>query len=126
MTVVELLAEFGRLGIRLEAQGERLRFHPRSAMTSELLSRLKAHKGELLTLLRPTESPTRPAVDAPPTSAKAVCRCGSTETTDVAIHDGASLRRDCAKCGRFVDFPVWYGRATQRTESNCAIPQPVA
>jgi hypothetical protein len=38
-----------------------------------------------------------------------VCKgCGSTETRDTIIHDGASLRRDCAVCDRFVSFPIWY------------------
>ena len=52
MSAAELLMDLGRLGIRLEADGERLRYHPRSALTPDLLGRLKANKGELLTLLR--------------------------------------------------------------------------
>ncbi|HEX4129735.1 MAG TPA: hypothetical protein VHZ24_06810 [Pirellulales bacterium] len=36
-------------------------------------------------------------------------RCGSCDTIDVPIHDGQSLRRDCARCNRFIDFPLWYG-----------------
>lgn len=43
------------------------------------------------------------------------CRCGSAETVDVPIHDGRSLRRDCARCRRFIDFPVWYGRAKSKS-----------
>ncbi|MBN2024923.1 MAG: hypothetical protein JW809_19255 [Pirellulales bacterium] len=39
-----------------------------------------------------------------------VCRCGSTTWRDVPIHNGQSVRRDCARCGRFLDFPRWYGR----------------
>ena len=40
----------------------------------------------------------------------ASCRWGSREYVDVSIHDGQSVRRDCAARGRFVDFTVWYGR----------------
>jgi hypothetical protein len=38
------------------------------------------------------------------------CRCGSSRFVDVPVHGGASLRRDCAECGRFISFPVWHGR----------------
>lgn len=41
---------------------------------------------------------------------RAVCRCGSTRWRDVPIHGGASVWRDCGRCGWFVGFPVWYGR----------------
>lgn len=34
-------------------------------------------------------------------------RCGATEFVDVPIHDGESIRRDCAQCGRTVSFPTW-------------------
>jgi len=40
----------------------------------------------------------------------AVCRCGSTQWRDVPIHGGRSIRRDCARCGRFLGFPLWYGQ----------------
>jgi hypothetical protein len=43
-----------------------------------------------------------------------VCpRCRSTEHTDVPIHAGRSTRRDCRKCGKFLGFPVWIGRAAR-------------
>jgi len=46
-----------------------------------------------------------------PTSKPARCpRCGSTATVDVPIHAGASTRRDCAKCGRFVAFVRWHAQ----------------
>jgi len=48
MSAAELLLDLGRLGILLEADGERLRFHPRSALTPDLLDLLKAHKADLL------------------------------------------------------------------------------
>ena len=40
------------------------------------------------------------------------CVCGSTELVGVSIHAGRSVRLDCAKCGRFVEFPVWYGNSS--------------
>lgn len=46
-----------------------------------------------------------------PVSHTSACdRCRSREFRDVSIHDGASIRRDCAVCGRFLCFPVWYGQ----------------
>jgi len=53
MSAAELLLDLGRLGIRLEADGERLRYCPRSALTPDVLGRLKAHKADLLAILRP-------------------------------------------------------------------------
>jgi hypothetical protein len=50
MTAVELFAELTRLGIRLEAHGDRLRYSPRSAVTPDLAKRMNDHKGELLAL----------------------------------------------------------------------------
>ena len=89
---------------------------PPYALTPELLGRLKAHKAELLALLRP-KSEAAVAVPVPTRTAEAepevaVCRCGSTSWQDVPIHDGQSVRRDCGRCGRFIGFPVWYGRET--------------
>ncbi|MFQ5735054.1 MAG: hypothetical protein ACE5KM_24230 [Planctomycetaceae bacterium] len=49
-----------RAGIHLEAHGDRLRFHPRSAMTPDLIDRIKAHKNELLAILRPDDDPDAP------------------------------------------------------------------
>jgi len=47
-----LMADLARLGIRLRANGNRLRYSPRSAVTPDLANRMKAHKGELLAILR--------------------------------------------------------------------------
>jgi hypothetical protein len=121
MNAAELLLDLGRLGIRLEAHGDRLRYSPRSALTPDLADRLKAHKAELLVMLRPTPE-LAPALsvatsDAPAKPAKAVCRCGSTIWRDVAIHGGQSVRRDCGRCGRFLDFPVWYGKDALQNET---------
>lgn len=138
MITSDLLLDLGRLGIRLEADGKRLRYFPRSAVTPDLLARLKAHKPELLELLRTdaTAPPTAPGSTFDNSDAlgittalrpaqrelepfpivanrrdasKPVCRCGSTTSRDVPIHGGESIRRDCGRCGRFLDFPIWYG-----------------
>lgn len=116
MNAAELLLDLGRLGIRLEAHGDRLRYSPRSALTPDLLDRLKSHKAELLALLRPApEAPlSLPVVtsEAPSKPTKPICRCRSTTWRDMPIHGGESIRRDCGHCGRFLDFPVWYGKDT--------------
>ena len=52
MSATQLIADLARLGIRIEAHGDRLRYSPRSAVTPDLAQRLKAHKSELLSILR--------------------------------------------------------------------------
>ncbi|NLF09477.1 MAG: hypothetical protein GX594_16075 [Pirellulaceae bacterium] len=116
MSATELLLDLGRLGIRLEADGERLRYRPRSALTPDLLGLLKAYKTELLALLRPVAAVQAEPMPTTKPTAKPVCRCGSTVWRDVPIHNGQSVRRDCGRCGRFLDFPVWYGNTALQTE----------
>ncbi len=58
--------------------------------------------------------PPEPAASPPPEPAAvetgdACSRCSSTEFRDTPIHDGQSVRRDCAICNRTLGFPVWYG-----------------
>jgi len=129
MSASTLMADLARLGIRLEARGDRLRYRPRQALTLDLVQRMKVHKQEVLTILATSDLPetTRAAYqsfDRSPTAdhrSKAVendstvpqCgRCGHTEYRDTPIHDGQSVRRDCANCGRTYGFPVWKGEAT--------------
>ena len=57
MSAARLMANLNRLGIRLEARGDRLRYSPRSAVTPDLADRMKAHKGELLAILRTGGAP---------------------------------------------------------------------
>lgn len=47
-----LLTALVRRGIELQARGDRLRYRPRSALTPGLVERIRAHKPELLALLR--------------------------------------------------------------------------
>jgi hypothetical protein len=114
-TFHELLAECDSLGIRLLPTGD---IHltidaPDGTLTPNLMGRLRAHKADVLSLLRSRlAAPPAPAVAT--TEAGAVrCRCGSTSWEDVPIHNGQSMRRDCVRCGRFIGFPVWYGTATR-------------
>ena len=43
-------------------------------------------------------------------------RCRGREFVDVSIHGGQSVRRDCARCNRFIEFPVWYGQKIQKAQ----------
>jgi hypothetical protein len=48
----------------------------------------------------------RPRTGAAP---RGTCnRCGGTAYRDSPIHGGRSTRRDCARCGRMISFPIWY------------------
>ena len=51
------MTDLAQLGIRIEAHGDRLRYSPRSAVTPDLGQRMKAHKGELLAMLRQGAKP---------------------------------------------------------------------
>ena len=118
MTAVDqLMTELRGLGVILQADGDRLRFHPRHKVTGNLLDRLREHKPELLGILARREAaPPTPqdahgdAAPGPAPTQRPVCRCGSTTWRDVPIHNGQSTRRDCGRCGRFIRFPVWYGQ----------------
>lgn len=76
----------------------------------DLVRRYANDLADWLTLLaepdEPAEEPTHPTIDP---NAPRCDRCGSAEFIEVAIHGGASVRRDCARCRRTWGFPVWYG-----------------
>jgi hypothetical protein len=137
MTPIDLLAGLAACGVRLTPQGDHLAVRgPRDVLTPDLLAMLRRHKADLMAILRQPAAPVAPesptagqaGVDPPPAErtigsrlerfpfparpclVAGVCRCGSTTWRDVLIHEGRSVRRDCAGCGRFLDFPVWYGK----------------
>ncbi|MGB7733571.1 MAG: hypothetical protein WBL72_07710 [Thermoguttaceae bacterium] len=118
--LADLLADCDTCGVRLlPADNGGLTIDaPQDTLTPELIGCLKSHKAELLALLRPTPEEAQPAPtgDDSPKVTKPVCRCGSTTWHDVPIHDGQSVRRDCGRCGRFLDFPIWRGKDTLQTE----------
>lgn len=51
MNAAQLLDDLRQLGIRLESDGDKLRFFPRSKATPELVEQMKSHKAELLAIL---------------------------------------------------------------------------
>lgn len=135
--LAELLTECAASGIRLllPAEGKLVIDAPREALVPELLARLKHHKGELLQVLQssdsapadsasfdhgsivaqipwhsePTQNDTQTHTHEKAIDSNFTCRCGSTTWRDVSIHGGRSIRRDCCGCGRFLEFPSWYG-----------------
>jgi hypothetical protein len=36
----------------------------------------------------------------------------------VEIHGGRSIRRDCADCGAFIEFQVWYGNCQENAAGS--------
>ncbi|MGA2032820.1 MAG: hypothetical protein ABSG68_11220 [Thermoguttaceae bacterium] len=122
--LAELLADCDARGIRLHPAGDGgltidAPGHPlggSSALTPDMVARLKAHKAELLALLRPAAAVQAQPMPSMKPTAKPVCRCGGAAWRDVSIHDVQSVRRDCDKCGRFIEFPIWYGKTTLQNE----------
>ena len=53
MNVSELLSELESRGTRVEVHGDRLRIQPPESVDEALLEAIRAHKGELVELLRP-------------------------------------------------------------------------
>lgn len=122
--LTELLVHCEACDIRLRAGSDgRLTVNsPQGAVTPEIVARLKTHKTELLAVLRQSNETVAimpiAIQKASPTSGKALCRCGATERRTVPIHNGQSLRRDCGRCGRFVEFLVWYGKDTGQNDQH--------
>jgi hypothetical protein len=119
-SLLESLAALDRASGRLALVDGRVRVDVDQELPETVWSTLAAHREELigsLTRGRPIWDdtpiwPTRAADrDRLPSPAGIDCcdRCGSTETVDQSIHGGASVRRDCAVCGRFRKFAVWNG-----------------
>lgn len=117
-----LLAECDGSGIRLllAEDGGLTIDAPRDALTPPLLERLKAHKPALLASLRIERGAARAKPSDGGMAPKPVCPCGSITWRDVVLthppHNGASTRRDCGDCNRFLDFPIWYGTDTLHNE----------
>ena len=103
MTAIALLTTLRSAGAVVVVNGDRLEIDaPETVLTDDVVDQLRHHKPVLLKLL------AKPAWR---------CRCGSVAWIDVVLrhdpHFGTSTRRDCARCNRFVSFPVWYGRPSE-------------
>lgn len=108
MTLMEALEILDASGGRLNLVGGRVNVVVGQEIPEAAWQALALHRDELASsLAAPREVPTTRL--PPPAGADLCDRCGATETTDVVIHDGQSIRRDCARCGRFIRFSVWYG-----------------
>jgi len=59
------------MGIRLQALGDRLRYHPRSAVTPGMVEQLKGHKAELLAILGADVAAVPPSTATGPKMAEA-------------------------------------------------------
>ena len=56
--LIDLIVDLDRAGVQeLTAEGDTLRYRPRSAMTPDLAERLRSHKPGLLTILRAAAAP---------------------------------------------------------------------
>ncbi len=110
MTTAELLSEMVSRGVEFQAHGDMLRFRPADALRPADVDNIRRHKRQLLALLRAEGLAYRhPAAD--PRPLEGCDRCGATNYIDVVVHNGQSLRRDCACCHRFLGWPRWYGRS---------------
>jgi len=86
MSAVEILADLAQLGVQLKAHGDRLRFFPRSAVTTEMAERLRSHKHELLAVLRvPAPVRGQSTIHCPD------CRSANLLETDAGVQ--------CGDCG---------------------------
>jgi hypothetical protein len=93
------MTELARLGIRIEAHGDRLRYSPRSAVTPDMAQRMKAHKGELLGILR--------------CDIDSGCEGGGEHEWEDAHESDGKTRRFCKRCCKFGGFVLADGTIKQ-------------
>ena len=141
MNAAELLTTLVTRGVEFRAHRDKLRFRPLERLSPIDLENLREHKAMILRLLRsegivyenrlPLDTRYFDPFDCPDPNLRGLCqppihtrdpdrlkrvftacdRCQSEKYVDIPIHDGQSTRRDCAKCSRFLGFPMWYGRS---------------
>lgn len=118
--LIAAVAALDAAGGRLRIVDGRLRVDVDQELPEEIWSALAAHRDELLANVAGDrriwdDAPIwadREGDRAPVSSPDGIdrCdRCGSPATTEHAIHDGRSVRLDCAACGRFRKFTLWHG-----------------
>jgi hypothetical protein len=87
-----LLRDLADTGVSLTVRGIRLLLAPADALASGLAASVREHKAALVQWAR-LNSPCEV--------------CGSGDIIDTPIHQGRSVRRDCARCNRTLGFTVW-------------------
>lgn len=118
--LLEALAVLHRAGGRLTLADGRLRVDVDVELPEDVWQVLADHRDELLADVAGDrqiwdDAPIwtdREGDRAPVSSPDGIdrCdRCGSPATTEQTIHDGRSVRLDCAACGRFRKFTLWHG-----------------
>jgi hypothetical protein len=118
MDGMTLLQEARAAGLAVNVEGDKLVIRgPRRA--EAVAMRLLKYKPDVLAALRGEQASTWPPVwvgrqikagrQTSPSTSQVCPRCKAQEHVDHEIHGGASVRRDCARCGRFRSFPKWYG-----------------
>jgi len=97
MTATALLHDLQALGVTLQADGDRLRFHPRDAVTPEMLEQLREHKAELLEMLRQSDAQHQALGDP-----RAVWLAAVEELDGAPLFPGGlleAMRRADVRCG---------------------------
>ena len=117
MTTAELLTDLVVRGVEFQAREDKLGFRSARPLSSADVENIRRHKGPLLALLR-AEGFVYRNRDADPRPCDVCDRCLSTESVDVPIHGGQSLRRDCVQCQRFLGWPRWYGETLQGSDGD--------
>lgn len=116
----EALLALNSAGGRMRVVDGRLQVDVEAELPENVWQSLKDNRDELIATL----AGTRPIWDGSPiwpdpagerellpapAGVDRCDRCGAAETIAQAIHDGRSVRLDCAACGRFRKFAVWNG-----------------
>ena len=89
VTATEIIQDLRRRGVQLEAVGDRLRFRPREAVTSDLVEALKQHKAEIISTL------TAPAV---PARVRGLEGMDETVAAEICWHCKGEKVCRCASC----------------------------
>jgi hypothetical protein len=105
----EILAILSAANVTVFASGGRLRYLAGPGEYTDSLKKLVADN-RIALVARLQGLSSQGTLSASKLSPCNPCICGSTEVAGFPIHSGKSVRCDCAKCGRFISFPVWYGK----------------
>ncbi len=101
-----LAAELKRIGVKLMADGERIRYRPKSKLTPDLLVRMRNHKAGLLAIIgmsAPTEGAGDESHVTAVTGTKPAATCGN----EGFCHADEEWRRFCSVAIPSADGLAW-------------------